>query len=116
MALTSTTAGAAPAVIGGDPVGRATSAARTTPGGPGPTVVATPARPVGRVAVPPVPVARGRDTPAPGRRRGTVEHQGSFLYATCPPCGWRGPGRRASSSAVTDLEHHDLASHGPDAD
>ncbi len=37
----------------------------------------------------------------------TVEHRGSFAHATCG-CAWRGPGRRAVSTARDDAEAHQL--------
>ena len=36
-----------------------------------------------------------------------VDEQGAFAFATCPVCGWRGPGRRSRDLARKDLRHHD---------
>ena len=35
-----------------------------------------------------------------------VQEHGAFAFATCPVCGWRGPGRRSRERARKDLKHH----------
>ncbi|MDQ0775699.1 hypothetical protein QF026_004165 [Streptomyces aurantiacus] len=42
---------------------------------------------------------------APLEHRTTMVEQGRFCLARCT-CGWRGPARRARSSARTDAETH----------
>lgn len=45
---------------------------------------------------------------APAVHTVAVEHQGNFAHAICGQCGWRGPARRALSSAQDDAEAHTL--------
>ena len=35
-----------------------------------------------------------------------VDEHGAFAFASCPVCGWRGPGRRSRDRARKDLKHH----------
>ncbi len=44
------------------------------------------------------------EVPKP-RSQGVDEH-GAFAFASCPECGWRGPGRRSRERARKDLKHH----------
>ncbi|MEU0677271.1 hypothetical protein ABZ330_31125 [Streptomyces sp. NPDC006172] len=44
------------------------------------------------------------EAPGGGHRTTTVE-EGRFCLARCT-CGWRGPARRARSTARSDADHH----------
>jgi len=41
-----------------------------------------------------------------------VDEHGAFAFASCPVCGWRGPGRRSRDRARKDHTHHLVAEHG----
>jgi len=49
------------------------------------------------------------------RPQGVDEH-GAFAFASCPVCGWRGPGRRSRERARKDLKHHLAAEDGHPAE
>jgi hypothetical protein len=57
-----------------------------------------------RMSQRPRPAVDGVEPPATGSTG--VSEQGAFAFATCPVCGWRGPGRRSRERARQDLTDH----------
>ena len=68
----------------------------------------------------PVPMPRARPATRGLRPAGAspptvdVRHVGPFVHTFCAACGWRGPGRRASSSAFRDWRSHLADEHRAD--